>query len=216
MLEKNTIPRSIIQYWDRNVPQDVQVLMKTWQEYNPGYKYELYDDDRVVSFLANAFDPAVLAAYKSCALPEMKADLFRYAVLYKLGGFYIDADESCISPIEDVIDLEAELVTYKRPLNNVWSIGFIGCVPEHPVLEKTLCKAVCNIQDKISNNMWLVTGNPVFSGFLDSYLSECPDNKVKTYTISDYKRIAKLHFDGLEYKSNHWSIVQKSRSIFSG
>ena len=213
-MKKNQIPRRIIQFWDKDVPQDVQKLMQTWRTFNPQYEYHLYNDEIARQFLDENFDNRVLSAYDSCAFPEMKSDILRYAALYIYGGFYVDADESCISAIENVIDIESELVTYKRPLTQVWAIGFIGCIPRHPVLHDALYQAVRNVHEKISNNLWLVTGNPVFSKILDEYILLYNSHVVKMYTVDDYRRIARFHNDDLAYKEKHWSKLQKEKSIF--
>jgi hypothetical protein len=62
---------------------------------NPEFKYSLYDDADCRSFIEANFDPEVVYAYDSLLPGAFKADLWRYCVLYKNGGFYVDIKFMC-------------------------------------------------------------------------------------------------------------------------
>ena len=50
----------------------------------------LYNDDDCRAFIRDAFPPDVVAAYDLLIPTAFKADLWRYCVLYKFGGVYLD------------------------------------------------------------------------------------------------------------------------------
>jgi len=52
--------------------------------------YYLYNDADCRAFIRSAFPPAVVAAYDRLIPTAFKADLWRYCVLYKFGGVYLD------------------------------------------------------------------------------------------------------------------------------
>ena len=59
-----------------------------------GYDYRFYDDTQADNFMKTLEDefPGIYNIYDQLPLPVMKADLFRYCVVYKVGGTYADAD----------------------------------------------------------------------------------------------------------------------------
>jgi hypothetical protein len=96
------IPRLIVQtHRSEDVLRD---LRATWQRHHPEYEYRFYDDARCRTFLADRL-PALLPTYDALPLPVQRADLFRYAAVYELGGVYADADTVCCAPLHDYVDL---------------------------------------------------------------------------------------------------------------
>ena len=83
---------------------------------NTGYDYRFYDDTQADDFMKTLEDefPGIHNIYDQLPLPVMKADFFRYCVVYKVGGIYADADTVLV---DGKID---KLVGYN---------GFV-CVPE--------------------------------------------------------------------------------------
>jgi len=67
---------------------------RLWKNVNPGFEYQYYNDKQALEFLQNHFSsfPAVMQAFKDFIPGAFRADLFRYAVVYIEGGFYMDLD----------------------------------------------------------------------------------------------------------------------------
>ena len=61
---------------------------------NPGFKLEYYSDKGSRDFVENNYDKRVLDAYDKLKPGAYKADLFRYAILYKRGGIYSDLSQT--------------------------------------------------------------------------------------------------------------------------
>ena len=57
---------------------------------NPELEFKLYDESECRNFIKNNFDKDVLDAYNKLSPSSYKSDLWRYCVLYKNGGIYID------------------------------------------------------------------------------------------------------------------------------
>ena len=59
-----------------------------------GYDYRFYDASSRNDFMKTLEDefPGIYNAYDQLPIPVMKADLFRYCIVYKVGGIYADAD----------------------------------------------------------------------------------------------------------------------------
>lgn len=89
-------PRVIVQFWDDSgaIPTDVQECLDSWSVPEAaGFKRLLFDDVSATRFIEEHLSDRHVAAFQKCSHPAMRADYFRYAFIFKVGGFYVDADE---------------------------------------------------------------------------------------------------------------------------
>ena len=66
----------------------------SWKKYND-FEYNFYDDKMCDDFIKENFDENVYRAYSILPIAVMKADLWRYCVIYHNGGIYADTDTIC-------------------------------------------------------------------------------------------------------------------------
>lgn len=68
--------------------------MASWRDEHPGFVHEVITDDVAVYLLRLLYAsiPEVLEAYNAMPMPVIKADFFRYLILYARGGIYSDID----------------------------------------------------------------------------------------------------------------------------
>lgn len=94
---KSKFPAYIWQTWKRT-PQDTNFEFRdheaSWTDQHPGFIHEVITDDVALALLSLLYAsvPDVLDAYKSLPLPVLRADFFRYLILYARGGIYSDID----------------------------------------------------------------------------------------------------------------------------
>lgn len=100
-------PRLIWQTWKvgLDLPKFPRQFLKTarrWRDNNEGWLYELVPDDRCVSFVERLYRdvPEVVEAYHAMPTAILKADFFRYLILYARGGVYTDVDTALLKPID--------------------------------------------------------------------------------------------------------------------
>ena len=62
----------------------------SWSK-NTDYNYKFYNDEQCDNFIYDFF-PEIKEVYDKSPLKVMKADLWRYCIIYKYGGIYADAD----------------------------------------------------------------------------------------------------------------------------
>lgn len=209
------VPRRIVQYWDaEKVPDELVPIMATWRQMNPGCEYALYNDKTAAGFILEHYGTRAHTAYQSCAFPAMKADFFRYLYIYKRGGYYADADDACVVPISDLEDPRAELLVGKVRIGN-WGNNFFGASVGNPVMGQVVEQVLSNIENRISDNLWLVTGPGAFSPIVQRAI-ESGKVLAKTLEAKEYRGGAIRSHGALEYKKedNHWSKAQKQGSIF--
>ena len=93
------------------------------------------------------------------------ADWFRYAMLMKKGGFWVDMDVICVKPF----DFDSEIILTGG--RNSHANGIIGMPENHPMMA-ALEKNCCNYQNK-ERASWGAMGGPlVFSRFIRVFKME--------------------------------------------
>ena len=84
---------------------ELRSASKTWKN-NKAFKYQFYDDIQRHEFMS-LFFPEIMDAYTRLPLGVMKADLWRYCIVYQYGGIYADidtvlrTDPSCLTDYTD-------------------------------------------------------------------------------------------------------------------
>ena len=90
------IPLDIYQTWHtKDLPPKMKACVERLKKCNPEFNHHLYDDEDCRNFIKNHFDRDVLNAFDSLIPGAYKADLWRYCILYKKGGIYIDIKFQC-------------------------------------------------------------------------------------------------------------------------
>jgi hypothetical protein len=101
-----TIPKIIHQtYKSRLLPPELQSVTECLRDHNPGWEYRFYDDDDCVEYIRHHYGDSILRYYCriSPAYGPSRADLFRYLLMYKEGGVYLDVKSTFEGPIDNFI-----------------------------------------------------------------------------------------------------------------
>lgn len=203
------------QFWhDSTMPEEIRQLTSAWQRRHPDFEHRLYDDQHAEAFIIDHHHQRVLDAYRSCRLPTMRADLFRYAVLSIVGGYYIDADEYCLEPITTVCAGDEDFIAY-RARNGYVANSFLGCPANSPIMFEILEKATTNILQKVSRNLWEVTGALIVNQVLSGYVGR-KHWHITILPHAAYRRVVVGRALQCRPESQHWSMLQKHQSIFRG
>jgi hypothetical protein len=148
------IPKKIYQTWIRvNVTEKLKKFTDTWREMNPEYEYILYDDKMIKEFLTENFDKNVMETYNKINKGAFKADLWRYCILYKYGGYYADIDSLCLGKIDNFVENNTDFIV-PIDLNNSNNKhclfnSFIGTIPNNPILLECINQIVFNVKNNI-------------------------------------------------------------------
>lgn len=103
------IPLNIFQTWHtKDLPPKMKECVEKLKRDNPEFKHYLYDDEMCRQYIINNYDKRVLYAYDNLKPGTFKADLWRYCLLYKEGGIYLDIKYQCENgfALKDVINDE--------------------------------------------------------------------------------------------------------------
>lgn len=155
--QERKIPRIIHQTWydEPTVDRFPQLsrLQNSWK--NTGWEYRFYTDETARQFIAQNYPARVLDAFNSLVPGAFKADLFRYLVLLKDGGVYVDLDilldtnlDSFITPNMSFFVPRDIVGDYAAQNFCLWN-GLIGAVPGHPFLVRAVEKLLTNILNRV-------------------------------------------------------------------
>ena len=87
----NGVPLVIYNSWQSHiVPKYMKQNILTTVQNNPEFDYYLFSDSDCRAFIKANYDYDVVSAFDSLRPGAYKSDLWRYCILYKLGGVYFD------------------------------------------------------------------------------------------------------------------------------
>jgi hypothetical protein len=117
--EGTSIPR-IIHQTHRSleaIPSDIRTGIERLRSANPGWEYRFYGDDDVARFIWEEYGPAVLAYFARIdkRYGAARADLFRYLLMYRVGGVYLDIKSTARRPLDEIIRSDDRLVLSQWP-----------------------------------------------------------------------------------------------------
>jgi mannosyltransferase OCH1-like enzyme len=75
-------------------------LQDSWRSLNPSLNITLMNDTEAAGFISSFYGQEIAALYAAYPLGVMRADFWRYAILYAYGGVYSDIDTECTQPLE--------------------------------------------------------------------------------------------------------------------
>ena len=214
------IPKVIYQTFKTDqLPFLAKWHIQKMRERNPEYDYQFYSDERISDFFSKEFGPEISALYHRINIGAAKADFFRYAVLYKYGGIYLDIDslstgsfDHFILPDDSaIISLESHKEFYVQ-----WALVFES---GHPILKRTLEIVIENLtQNKFPNDVHQMTGPAAYS----RAVRECIDqSQACNYRLlgTDYDgnfqfhyRFSKFFLYGI-FRKNHWRKRQLDTNV---
>jgi mannosyltransferase OCH1-like enzyme len=143
------IPKIIHYTFKTNfLPKNIVDVINHNKQICNDFEFKFYDDDDVDNFIKSHFNINVYNAFKSIndKFGAMKADFFRYCVLYIHGGVYIDIKSKINYPLNKIIRAN-DICILDIPRNNLerwrrysptyeqWLLIF---APKHPYLHSMI------------------------------------------------------------------------------
>lgn len=116
---------------DDTFPRRYGQFQKSWTDINKGYKHYVLSDDQCHELIRLLYGPVpdVVEAYDSLPKSILKADYFRYLILFARGGVYSDIDTVVLKPIMTWLLMNETL--YGQP-NTAGLVVGIEADPDRP------------------------------------------------------------------------------------
>lgn len=163
-----TVPKLIHQcfFGARTFTDELATNVASIKSLNPGWQHTIYDEEMMKKFILDHYGETILCYYNRIdpKYGAARTDLFRYLLLYKVGGIYLDIKSTVKRPFDDFITPQDRylLGQWDDP-HNVDRAGWgmhkelahiangefqqwhIICAPGHPFLRAVILAVLSNI-----------------------------------------------------------------------
>jgi len=184
------IPPNLFQTWHtKNLPPLMSNAVSNLRKNNPRFNYQLYDDNDCREFIKNNFAENILNAYDRLIPGAYKADLWRYCILYKKGGVYLDIKYVPFNHFKLINLLEKEHFCLDIDNNSIYN-AIIVAKRGNSILLQAINQIVIHVQQKYYGGGCL---DPTGPGLLARYFSRdeknCMDLKHEFHLSFNYRFI---------------------------
>lgn len=163
------IPKTLIQTAKNYdvLPQEIKDNISRLKALNPDWTYLFFDDEQMKSYLQRNLEPDDWGLLQEVnpRYGVVLADVFRYVIIHKEGGVYLDVKSTAMKPLSETIDADAAFVVSQWP--NKVGQPYVGyglhpelaevpggefqqwCVmagPGHPFLKAVIARVLHNIK----------------------------------------------------------------------
>ena len=195
MIEKN-----IFQSWyTKDIHPLLQNKIDIFKNLNPDYSYYLYNDNDMDNFVNDNFNGEIAECYNKLNIIVAKVDFWRYLVLYKYGGIYLDMDSNIEKPLNELIRSTDQAIITAEGNPNLYVQWALIFSKGHPILKKTIDLIISNIKNNsYPNDIIKMTGPAVYTKAINAIHMELFNNE-----IINHSQINK--YTDVEYNSNNIS-----------
>lgn len=152
--DENVIPLQLFTCWhDENMPKYMKDNIIHLIRHNPDIKICLYHEKQCQKYMETHFEEKIVHAYNKLVPHSYKSDLWRFCVLYREGGIYMDIKYSCESSFHLNELCKEEHFVLERP--DYWEEDGYGmytallCVkPNNSIMKKCIEAIVQNIEQE--------------------------------------------------------------------
>lgn len=144
----STIPKNIYTTWHtKELPPKMKECVERMKRANPEFVHHIYDEDECRQFIREQYDDKILDAFDSLVPLSYKSDLWRYCMLYKNGGIYIDIKFYPMNQFtfSQMIDREYFIKDLESSGDGVVN-GFMICKPRNPKIGNCIDQIVENVK----------------------------------------------------------------------
>jgi len=143
------IPKKIYQTWKtQNLPKKILKMHSNMLTQNPDFEHIIYTDEQMNDYMTSNAEKEILDLYWKMNHIVAKADIWRYTILYKEGGVYLDIDSQINKSLGTLIEDNDEAVITAEKNKNLFVQWALIYNKKHKILEQTLN----NILEDVSSN----------------------------------------------------------------
>lgn len=126
-----------------------------------GFTTTIFSDDEARQFIAENYDTQTLQHFDDLPAPH-SYDLFRYLLLKKRGGLYLDIKTMPTGRLHDIFALNVtvakpRLITALSMVPGTIFNGVIAATPEHPILNRLVRRALHTTPEKVAKDYHVFT-----------------------------------------------------------
>ncbi|ODV62714.1 glycosyltransferase family 32 protein [Ascoidea rubescens DSM 1968] len=173
------MPKFIWQTWktdpsNRRFPKTFRKFSNSWKNINEDFIHKILPDKMAIELIKNLYYqiPEVLISYKLLPSNILKADFFRYLILFANGGTYTDIDTVDLKPINTWLSYNE---TIFGDLNDIGFVVGIEADPDRPDWKDWYARRIQFCQWTIQSKR----GHPILRELV---------SKISHITLNKYKK----------------------------
>ena len=156
------VPLVVYRSWITNsIPAGMLEAVNKTIEMTPEFDNYFYSDAECLEFIEKNFEPNVSKAFRSLKPGAYQSDLWRYCILYKNGGIYINIPIVLQRPLFKILEEYPKLFIVDNPSTN-------------------MCSGTQGVWNEFMSSP---PGNPVFKDFIDEIVETCKNKDYKQNPI---------------------------------
>jgi hypothetical protein len=196
---------------------------------DPEMRFKLWNLEEAEAYIAEHFESKVLEAFQKLQPFAFKADLFRYLVLYREGGWYIDLKLGCnpenrlslhqlLDALAAELSMDPEAVGFVAAGQNmVWNVpgaegimnAFLGAKARHRVLGDTVVRIVDDVLASAKGcTPWSLTGP--YALYVGAGKRRCDARSWQDFNGSDGVALMRFGFDEWHLPRSGAVVIRKA------
>jgi alpha 1,6-mannosyltransferase len=148
--------------------------MKSWVKFSNEFNYYFYSNKMCDKFMRENFDERIYKAYSMLPMGVMKADLWRYCIIYKYGGIYSDIDTICkVNP--NIFISDSQIIVSPEincPYFCQWTFSGAAGSPILKTVIDLSVERILTTSIKGEHIIHYLTGPALFTDGIEKYLKE--------------------------------------------
>lgn len=172
----NDFPKNIFQtHKELSYIKNNPVLLNTtnsWKGISKEFKYNFYTDAMCDAFIKDNFEKKIYEVYKKLPLGVMRAELWKYCIIYHYGGIYADTNIICkLDPIIFIKNNAQIICSIEHNQLQLCKSVFAAPI-NSPILKSIIDLYVNKILDleEIKNEDLVLIRNNIFTDGIEEYL----------------------------------------------
>ena len=191
-IEDAVIPLKLHLFWhDKKLPPLMHENVELLRETNPEFEVIVYNNEMAREYIKTHFSGGdggdggeVLHAYDTLIPFAFKSDLFRYCVVYKEGGIYLDIKFEPINGFK-LLGLVKNTQVWGSEVANLVSNGIFMSVPGSPILREAIGMIKYNVANRRIGGMPTSVTGPCL--LTNAFVSISGKNSMRIFGDSMFK-----------------------------
>tara|TARA_Y100001968_G_scaffold333308_1_gene395390 strand:+ start:1726 stop:2469 length:744 start_codon:yes stop_codon:yes gene_type:complete len=165
-MNKN-ISQIFLTHESQELPKFIQQACSSIKNKFKDHNIVIYNNDSLYQFIDENYDQEILNVYKKIIPLAYKADLGRYCLLYKLGGWYFDIAIKCLRSLD--VKKGTDLICFRdeqRHSKTSWAVcnGIFWAKKENKILSTCIDQILKNYKSKWYGRTPLCPTGPALFG----------------------------------------------------
>lgn len=134
------IPKIMHHVWigPKPLPEKEKLCIQSWKTLHSSWEFMLWDNNKIKDLNINRDCRQAIEGLEG--LYACQADIIRYIIINKFGGFYLDADIKCFKNIDDLINDEIEFFGLRPHEGNWITNAFFGSIKQSDILNSAISR----------------------------------------------------------------------------